>query len=868
MFGRGKADRELDRELRAYVDLITDEKVRAGMSPDRARREALIEVGGVEQVKEQVRDVRFGAMLDTIMQDLRYAARTLRNAPGFTVAAVLTLAIGIGANTAIFSAVDGVLLKPLAFSRTEQLVTLYQNDRRKGIDRDDVAPGNFAEWRERSSAFSGMAAAEPFGLVYSGPDGEERVGNWNVTQDFFSVLDASPVLGRLFQPDDFAPGRGNVLILTYDSWRSRFGGDPKVVGRTLNMRGTPTVIIGVLPRNFAYLGNLKRYEVYSPKVLDTAEVKLRSSSWYNVVGRLRPGVTIAQGAADLNRIAAQLEQEYPTTNTGIYVSVVPLRDGIVGDAARGLLLLLGAVGFVLLIACTNVANLTLARTARRSREFAVRVALGAGPRRIARQVLTESFLVAAAGGAAGTALAHWGVGSIRALSPASLPRIDEMHVDARALFFTMCIVALTTLVFGMLPALRAADPDSRDELKAGARTAGSGIQRRLRGLLVSVEVALAVVLLVGAGLLMRSFLAVATLDRGYRSDHVLNGTMFIWQWNQTWSSRRNFVVRLDERLARIPGIQAAGVTTSLPLSGAIGADEGKFTVVGQPVARGEEPSAHVTALTPGAFDVLRMKLRSGRFFTTRDDSSGTSVAIISETMARRYWPGTDPLGRRLAVAFYGAPIEREVVGVVADIRQSALDAPPEPTIYLPHAQAPTGGITVLLRTTGEPRLYARDMKRAIAELNSQIPVTGITTLEEVIADSLKARRFTLLLFGCFAVAALLLAVIGVYGVISHATTERYKEFGVRIALGAQRRDIVRLVVGQGLMSTLIGLTLGMLGAATLTTLLRGMLFGVTPFDAITFVSVGSIMLLTALIACYIPARRATTVHPVIALRTS
>jgi len=856
MFNRDKADRDLDRELQGYVQLLIAEKINAGLSPERARREALLEVGGVEQVKEEVRDVRVGATLETFMQDLRYAARTLRASPAFTIAAVLTLAIGIGGNTAIFSAVDGVLLKPLPFSHAERIVVLFQNDRKRGLDRDDVAPGNFAEWRSRARAFSGMAAAEPYGLVYSTSEGEERVGNWNVTEDFFSVLDARPVIGRVFQKEDFQPGRGLVLVLTFDSWQRRFGGDPGIVGKTLRVRQATATVVGVLPRNFSYLGALKRYEMFSPKVLDSSEVTLRSSAWYHVVARLKPGITEAQAASDINRVAAQLEAEYPETNSGIYVSVAQLRDGIVGNAARGLLLLLGAVGLVLLIACTNVANLMLARTARRSREFAIRVALGAGPRRIARQVLTESFLVALAGGVAGVALAYWGVGSIRALSPASLPRADEMQVDWRALTFAMCVVVSATFVFGLLPALRAADPSTQLELKVGARTAGSGAQRRLRGLLVSTEIALAVVLLIGAGLLMRSFLLVTSVDRGYRSDHVLSGIIFIWQWDRTPSARREFVSRLMDRVAMIPGVTASGATTSLPLGAPIGADHGPFTVVGKPVVIGEEPSAHITALTPGAFSALGMRLRRGRFFERRDDSASVQVAIVNETMAHRYWPSEDPIGGR------------EVVGVVADTRQSALDAPADPTVYLPHAQAPTGDITILLHTIPEPRLLTPELRRAVSELNPQLPVTAITTLEEIEVNSLKARRFTLLLFGCFAGAALLLAVIGVYGVISHATAERSREFGVRLALGAQPADILRMVIGQGVAAAGVGLIGGMLGAAALTTLLRGMLFGVTPFDAPTFFAVGALMLTTAVIASYIPARRATTVPPVTALRLS
>ena len=868
MFRNRRADADLDRELRGYVELLTEEKIRAGMAPNAARRAALLEAGGVESVKENVRDGRRGASLETLLQDMRYAVRTLRNAPAFTTAAVLTLAIGIGANTAIFSAVDGVLLKPFPFSHTERIVTLFQNDRKKGIEREDVAPGNFASWRERARAFAAMAAAEPYGLAYETPEGPERLGNWNVTQDFFKVLDARPVRGRLLHDEDFTPGNGHVLILTYDSWQRRFGGQDSVIGRALRVGSDLYTIVGVLPRNFAYLGHLKRYEVFSPKTLDTSEVNFRASGWYHVVARLKPGVTVAQAAADLDRVADQLSTEYPATNTLSAVTVVPLRDGVAGNAARALFLLLGAVGLVLLIACTNVANLLLARTARRAREFAVRTALGAGPRRITRQVLTESFLLAAVGGLFGTLLAYWGVGAIRSISPGTLPRVEEMRVDARALLFALGAVVLTTFVFGLFPALRAADPSSQRELTSGARAAGSPRQHRLRGLLVIAEVALAIVLLVGAGLLMRSFVLVTGSDRGYRSDHVLASTTFIWSSQRTPSARRQFVTELVARAAAIPGVEAAAVSTSIPLADRIGADQAKFGIVGQAVARGEEPAAHVTALTPDAFAVLRMQLRAGRLLTAHDDSAALPVAVISESMARRYWPNENPLGRRISLGFYAAPVVREVVGVVADIRHASLDAPPEATVYLPHAQAPVGDLNILVRTRDEPRGYERQIKRVVASLDPSLTMAGTRTLDEIANDSLKARRFALVLFGCFAAAALLLAIIGVYGVVSHSTAERSKEFGVRLALGAQRSDIIRMVVGQGLATAAFGLAIGTLAAAGLTSLMANMLFGVTPLDPLTFGGVAALMLATVLVACYIPARRATAVPPVTALRLS
>ncbi|MBA2686307.1 MAG: ABC transporter permease [Gemmatimonadaceae bacterium] len=808
---------------------------------------------------------RWSQLLDDIVGDLRYAARTLRLAPGFTFAAVLSLAIGIGANTAIFSAVDGILLKPLPFRQPDRLVALFQDNRKSDVDHDDVAPGNFTDWRERSRAFTGLAAAEPFALNYSSVDGEEQIYNWNVTQDFFVVLNARPLLGRLLQAADFIPNGERVVVLTYGSWRRRFGADPNIVGKHLTIGGGPVSIIGVLPRDFAYLESSKM-EMYVPKVLDSAEVHLRNPAWWHVVGRLRPGATIEGARGDMNRVAAQLSTEYPATNAEVGVRVDRLDDTIVGDSARALFLLLGAVGMVLLIACANVANLMLTRTARRSREFAMRAALGASGGRVVRQVLTESLLVAVSGGLVGAGLASWAVSMMRALGPASLPRLSEMRVDGRALAFTLAAVVVATFLFGLIPALRAAHPNATDELKSGGRTAGSELQHRLRALIVAAEVALAMVLLVGGGLLLRSFISVVRADRGYRSDHVLAATVFVYDWNKTPGARREFIARLVERARVIPGVVAAGATSSLPLDMAIEADKGSFTIVGQSVAAGEAPAAHMTALTPGAFDALRIPLRRGRLFSPRDDSSSVPVAIISEAMAARYWPNENSLGKRVRLKFYGPLSEREIVGVVADVRQVALDAPVEPTLYVPHAQAPTGGVVLVLRTSMEPERLQRSVKRIIAELNPALPIAGMETLDELASTSITPRRFTLTVFACFSLTALALAVLGVYGVISQGVAERRKEIGVRIALGAQQRDIVRMVMSQGFTFAGIGIAVGVAGAVALTGLLRGMLFGVVPLDAPTFGVVGMLLLGTAMLACYFPARQATCIDPMIALR--
>ncbi len=796
------------------------------------------------------------------------ALRALRAAPAFTLAALATLAIGSGPTTAIFSVVDGVLLKPLPFSRPDRVVALFQNDRKSGNAHEDVAPANFVDWQARTTSFAALASAEPFALTYSGPDGVEQIYDWNVSRDFFSVLDAHPALGRLFGPGDFAPGPPRSLILTYACWQRRFGGDPSIIGRQLRIGSGSATVVGVLPRNFDYLSSSKM-EIYAPTVLNGREQQIRNMAWYHIVGRLKPGVSMSAARADAERVGAQLSSEYPATNANVGVTVERLDRAIVGDAQRAVLLLFGAVAMVLLIACVNVASLVVARTARRSRELAIRTALGASRGRIAWQLLIEHFLLALAGGAAGAALAAWSVSLIRRASPTSVPRVEDMRVDARALAFTLAVVLVATLIFGLMPALRGAQRDAVDALRSGERSAGSITRRRARRLLVVAEMALAVILLIGSGLLLRSFAAVVRADRGYESDHVLAATVFVYQWNPTPASRVNFIAQLVTRAASIPGIVAAGAVSSLPLDIAIDADRATFTIDGRPVPVGDEPSVHVTAVTTSALDALRIPLHRGRQFQASDDSTGAPVVLINEAMARRYWPGTDPIGRRLRFAFDSKPLDREVVGVVADTKQTALDVPGEPIVYVPHAQAPSGAMAIVMRTAGDdPRAVLGAFKRGVAELNPALPLAGAETLDELAAASVRSRRLTAVLLGSFAVCALLLAMVGTYAVVSQGVAERRRELGIRIALGAQGRSVINLVMGDGLAPSSAGIALGVAGGAAVTRLLHGMLVQVQPLDAWTFGVVAALMFATAAAACFLPARRATRVSPLETLRAA
>jgi putative ABC transport system permease protein len=804
------------------------------------------------------------ALTRELSQDLRYAARTLRSSPAFTLAAVLTLAIGIGANTAIFSAVDGVLLKPLPFAHADRIVTLWQTDPANGVTRGAVAPANFLDWRERSHAFDAMAVAEPFGFYYQGKSGTESIQSWNVSEDYFPVFGTPAFIGRAFQHADYEQGAPRVVVLSYGVWQRRFGADPSVVGRHVTISRTQATIVGVMPPGFMYPDGR---EAWAPRVFDEIDRRSRGSAYHQVVARLKPGVTIEQARADMDRISAQLAAEYPRTNAHVRAEVLSVREGIVGRVRAALVLLLGAVGLLLLIACANVANLLLARTNRRAREFAIRVALGADRRRVVRQLLTESLALAIVGGVAGVLIAYAGIDAIRALSPGTLPRIEEMHADWRALAFALTLSVGTTLVFGSAPALSAARTNLHDTLKAGGRAlAGGKGSGRLRSVFVATEVALAVILLVGAGLLVRSFVSLMTGDRGYRSDHVLTATVFVWSWDSTASQRVAFTNEAIRRVKTIAGVVDAGATSSLPVHATIFTDRGIFTIQGHAIpAPGEEPNSHVTVLTPGVFDVLREPLRRGRAFTQFDDSSSARVAIVNEALVRRYFPNENPIGKRITLRFFGPPTLIEIVGVVGDVRQQGLDSDVEPSVFVPHAQFPLGSMSIVARTKGDPASGTRAVREAIASLHPDLPIS-ISTLDDLLVNELRPRRFNLLLLAAFSVAALVLALVGVYGLMSNAATERTQEIGVRIALGARGIDVIGMVMIRGLGLACAGIVVGILASAALTQLLRQMLWSVTPLDGASFGAAAGLMLATTAIASFLPARRAAQVDPLIALR--
>ncbi|HKV70508.1 MAG TPA: FtsX-like permease family protein, partial [Gemmatimonadales bacterium] len=639
-----------------------------------------------------------------------------------------------------------------------------------------------------------------------------------------------------------------------------------VIGRPMTVRGAAATIIGVLPPDFSYLGT-GRGELFAPKVLDTAELRQRGPGWYSVVGRLKPGVTLAGATADLNRVARQLAVEYPATNAESGVTLVPLRDGIVGGTRSALLLLFAGVGIVLLIACINVGSLVAAETGRREREFAIRSALGARRLRVARQLLAECLVVSAVGGALGVLLADSGVGVIRALAPASLPRADGIRVNVAVLAFSLLVTLATAIAVGLGPAVRAARTDPGASLGSGDRAIGRARRRSLRQYFVGAELALTVMLLAATGLLTRSFRAVVERDWGYRADHVIGATLFVWRSTASDAARIAFVRRLVDRVSEAPGVANAGVVSNLPLMEPIGLDYVRFAIAGQPVTPGAEPTVHVTSLTPGAFATLGARLRGGRWFSSHDDSGATRVAIISESLARRFWSGQDPLGRSIRVGYYGPPVDREVVGIVDDVPTTALDGAPQPTLYLPYDQAVTGSFAVVARSTLEPAALLPSLRGIIADIAPGLPVAEVHTLDALMAESLRPRRFVLSLFGCFSFGAFALMLVGVYGAVTQSTVERTRELAIRLAVGAEPRAVVTLVMIQGVTPAVAGLAAGWVGAAALTRTIQSMLFGVAADDVVTLAAVSVLVLVAATLASYLPASRAAHADPLPSLRS-
>ena len=860
-------DEELTEELHAHIDLLTDQKIREGLEPEAARRAALLEVGGVEQVKERVREVRRGRPLDDLWQDLRYALRGLRKQRAFTAVAVITLALGIGANTAIFTVINAVLLKPLPYEKPDQLVVLTETvlDRPAGVSYQ-----NFVDWRNQNTVFDNVAALRPresFNLTGAGES--ERLQGRLVSANFLSTLGIKPIRGRDFLAEDDQPNATPVAIISDALWQRRFGADENIVGRQLTLNNQPFTVIGITPPNFSFGADA---DVTVPIGLSAERFKLRGKDpGITAFARLKQSTSIGSANAELNTIAARLEQQYPDTNTGRRVRIESLRESVVGDIRPTLLTLLGAVGFVLLIACANVANLLLTRSAGRQREMAIRSALGAGRMRILRQLFTESMVLALAGGVIGLLLAIWGTSVLSSYIPEGIPRLSELRVDGSVLAFTFGASLLTGVFFGIAPALQSAKTNLTETLKEGERNS-SPSHNRAGKLLVISEVALTLVLLVGAGLLVKSFWRLSQVDPGFDPRNVLAMQISIQARPDEGPRVDNFLTELKQRVQQLPGVRSVSVSNGLPFEGA---NFPPIVLEGKPApAPGEDPSGLLYIVSADYFKTMGIDLVRGRLFSTADRKDTPPVAVVDEVFARQYFPNEDPIGKRFKLNTPDAE-SREIVGVVRHVEHSNLEGRTANTaeFYFNFDQTPLATlpryvrrVNLLARTTVEPLSLAGPVRNQIAAIDKDQAVFNVRTMEQALAQSVAARRFSMILLAVFALLALTLAAVGIYGVISYSVVQRTREVGIRMALGAKTIDVLNLVVRDGLKLVLIGIGVGLAGALLLTRLMTTLLFGVTATDAITYVTVALTLITVALIACCIPARRATKVDPLIALR--
>lgn len=863
---RDRVEHELDAEVNSYLTQLVDERIAVGTNPRDALREALIELEGVEQVKERVRDVRVGAMIEQLWQDIRYAVRMLRKNPGFTSIAVITLALGIGVNTAIFSLVDGILLRPLPYEQPDRLVRLVQSQRQLGLDTWNLSQATFSFLRDNNHSLESVAAYTTSGANLTGSGEPERVTIGTVSADFFKVLGIPPLLGRGFSAGEDTPGKNGVCVISFGFWQRRFGGDPNIIGKSLELNSAAAEVIGVMPVGFSF--PRPGIDLWTPVALNptrTAPYFLRA------IGRLGSGVSLAEAQAETTGVLWDYARQHPDTSesripldqgSALKTIVTPLKEAMVGSTQKPLIILLCAVGLVLLIACANVANLLLARATSRVREIAVRFALGASPSRVARQLLTESVVLALIGAAAGVMLAWIGVRMLDRLPIEGIPRIEVVTVDMRVLAFTAGIGLLTGLLFGLMPALRA----YRMGIVAGMHEGGRGgtSSRRSSSVLVAAQFALSFVLLIGAGLLVKSFQRLQSVDLGFNPEKLL--TMVVSLPARKYSKPQQsvqFYQNLIDRMRSVPGVRSAGLTTNIPFVGDDNSDN--FIVEGHEPKTGEEGvQTQLLSITPGHLQVMGIPLLSGRDFLETDTTDSQPVAIIDETLARMYWADGDALGKRIETT--GDMQWMTIVGVVGGIKQDGFAEELKPHVYMPVAQSPELLAKLVVRTDGPPTATLGAIKSEVSALDPNIPVFSIRTMQDVIDRTLNSQRLTNILLTSFSVLALALAAVGIYGTMSLYVGSRKNEFGIRMALGAQPGMLLRSVLKEGSMLIAAGVATGVVGALTLTRTITSLLFHVSPTDPVVFTGVSLVLVVVALTACFVPARRASRVDPITALR--
>lgn len=803
-------------------------------------------------------------------QDIQYALRTFTRNPAFTLIAVVTLALGAGPNSAIFSIVNAVLLRPLPYRDVDRIVMLWETNKQRGFDLMPVSGVTFSDWKRDSKSFEEMAPAftiSEYGFNVTAGGEPERAQAGQAAANFFDVLGVRPVLGRTFLPEEDQPGGNPVVLISEALWTRRFARSPSIIGRAIGLDGRSRTVVGVLPHA---IDSLIKVDLWIPIALNLA-VQPRNNHQYGIMARLKPGVTAAQAQAEMTGIAKRLEQQFPATNAGMGALVIPINEIVAGRIRPALLVLLVSVGLLLLIACANVANLLLARGAAREKEIAVRVAMGASRSRILRQLLTESTLLGTAGGILGLLLATWSINVLRSQLPDVIPRLKEMQVDGKVLVFSLAVSVFTGVLFGIVPALRASRSNLNETLKeGGGKGVSSDTSQRARTVLLVAEVSLAVMLLIGAGLLVRSFFAVIAIDPGFRPENVLTMQLNLPETKYADSAQvLTFIKSLLRRVESLPGVRSGGLVNMLPGRGnsmnlrifAI-----PFLVDGEPPAiRGQEPTADYRVITPGFIDAIGGSLRKGRGISDADTRDSQRVVLINEAMARRHFKGADPVGRRLRLP----PFERNVrviIGVIADMNLQGLEKAIDPAVFVPFEQNARGEFSLVVRGTADPTGLTAAIRREVLAIDGDQPVSDVRLMNQVVSDSLLVRRLSVWLLATFAILALALATVGIYGLTSYSVSRRTHEIGLRMALGAGAGDVLRLVVWRGIVTALVGVAIGIPGALFLSRLMRGLLFGVTTNDIATFIAAPLALVAVAALASYIPARRATRIDPIIALR--
>jgi putative ABC transport system permease protein len=872
LFGKQRLDAELDEELRSHIAFAMEENLKQGMTQQHARTAALKEFGGVTQTRESYRALRGLPIFGALVHDLRFGLRQLVRSPAFALTAVLTLALGIGATTAIFSVVKAVLLAPLPYKDPGRIVAVWTVNPVRGDQPLSSSPGDFAIWKQRSGVFEDLAPSYDNEMTLTGQGSPQFLLGYAVSANYLRILGVAPQLGRLYTDEEDSPNGPKVALLSDHLWRTKFYSNPNIVDKTITLDGVATTVLGVMPRGFDYPSSV---ELWTPSNIAASAYDDFNNPYIRILGRLRPGVTLAQAQKTLNDIEAQVAAAHPQTDSGNRVVLVPLREQLDGDIRKPLLILMGAVGLVLLIACANTAGLSLARNAERQKEIAVRLALGATRRRLLRQFVTESLLLGTIGGVGGVLLAVAGNRFLLRLFPTdvanlNIPKLAQIPVDPGVLLFSLAITVLTAFLFGIVPVLKAMKTEAGAAMKdSGRGNTATRQSNRSRSAVVVSEVALSLMLLTGAGLVVESFQKVLNADLGLQPDHVLSLQVFLPQdrYPSTNPAKRlQFVEEVEKRLSALPDAKSAGAINFLPLSGFWGTSS--FLLRGQaPPKNGQAPEADNRIVTPGYLHTMGIPLLRGRAFTNADRAGAVQVAMINQTMAKQFFAGRNPVGEELNLGSADKPDWWQIVGVAGDVKAFGQDQPTHADIYRPFAQLPFPLVAFTVRTETDPASMVKSAEQAMWSVDPNLPVLKAIPMDLLASQTLAVRRASSALISAFAVLALVLACIGIYGVMAYAVTQRRQEIGVRMALGARRVDVLRMMMGLGIRLTLLGVAIGLAGAFALTRLMASLLFEVNAMNPVIFSMAATMLIAVALAASYFPSRRAASIHPMQALRT-